>query len=733
MQTESMKMDEKLPKVSIIVPVYNAEKYLDMCLESICRQTYSNIEILLMVGMCGDNSLEKCIDWQKRDDRIIVVSRKEYRLGNARNCAVRIAEGKYLAYVDADDCIDERYIEKLLRPLEADASITMTCCGFDKFDGDLFLEGWAPEIDVLADVTFEAYLNAINWGMVWLKMYRKDWILENQLEMFDDYHEDDSFHICLAATMQKVYFVQEILYHYNIGNVNSIMHSSKHIETFIPALRFAIEYLQSHDLYEKNKKKLQNHVTVFIETVLRRSAQEQREHLLETANGLWKDYFTDVAEEMELQKRTKRHDLNSGVVLFGAGEDSKWPIEVIGADNIKYIVDNNPMRQGQKIKGLNIVPFFRLLEEKDAPLVLISSSRYYFDIAKQLRNSNIFNYMFVLEYLAYRLFQNCIHEKRIILLNTPGHTNLGDHAIAECEKAFFSKQFPDYDIIEISEYHYQKLNSFLPKYVRVDDLLVITGGGFLGSLWMEFGEKVVRNIIGTYPHNRIVIMPQTMWFEDSEEGERQKNTSRRIYGEADDLLLLLRENHSYELAKTIFSDKIRCAVVPDIALSLSGYDTPVRERQTGGLCLRDDKESVLTPQDQERISRALATHVEKICTVSMRTDFSFKREERQGIIEGKIRELKSCRVVVTDALHCMIFCAVSGTPCVVLDNVSKKLSGVYEWIKELPYIAFAATVDDVDAALRKVLQTTAREYSFQYEPYAKKILDLIVGRGEIKV
>lgn len=726
MQMELMKIDEKLPKVSIIVPVYNAEKYLDMSLESICRQTYSNIEILLMVGMCKDNSLQKCIDWQKRDDRIIVVSRKEYRLGNARNCAVRIAEGKYLAYVDADDCIDERYIEKLVRPLEADASITITCCGFDKFDGDLSLEGWVPEIDVLAGATFEAYLNAINWGMVWLKMYRKDWILENQLEMFDDYHEDDSLHICLASTVQKVYFVQEVLYHYNIGNANSIMYSGEHRETFIPALRYAIEYLQSHDLYEKNKGKLQSHVTTFIENVLWGSEQEQRERLLEDAKGLWKDYFPDVAEEMELRKRTQKPALNRGVVLFGAGVDSTWPIEVIGTDNIEYIVDNDPMRQGQKIKDLDIVPFSRLLGEKDTPLVLISSSRYYFDIAKQLRNNNISNYMFALEYLTYQLFQNCIHEKRIILFNIPEHTNVGDHAIAECEKTFFSKQFPDYDIIEISEHHYQKLKSFLPKYVRADDLLVITGGGFLGSLWMEFGEKAIRNVIKNYPHNRIVIMPQTIWFEDSKEGEWQKKTSKKIYESADNLLLLLRENHSYKLAKNIFSDKICCAVVPDIALSLSGYDTPVRESQVGGLCLKNDKESVLTPQDQERISRVLATHVETICTISMRTDFSFSREERREIIEEKMREMKSCRVVVTDDLHCMIFCAVSGTPCVALDNVTRKLSGVYEWIKELPYIAFVATVDDVDATLRKVLQTTERKYSFQYEPYAKMIVELIV-------
>ena len=90
-------MDRNLkPLVSIIVPIYNAEKYIDRCLESICSQSYSNIEILLMLSVCTDQSLSNCARWQKKDKRIIIVSRKDNSLGDARNFAFGISKGKYI-------------------------------------------------------------------------------------------------------------------------------------------------------------------------------------------------------------------------------------------------------------------------------------------------------------------------------------------------------------------------------------------------------------------------------------------------------------------------------------------------------------------------------------------------------------------------------------------------------------------------------------------------------------
>ena len=199
--------------VSIIIPVYNAENYIDKCLESVCKQSYGNIEILLMVGLCDDNSLMKCINWQKKDSRIIIVSRKDTSLGDARNYGLNIAKGKYLSYVDADDYIEYSFIEEMVRPLEEDDTLTLTCCGLDKFDGDRIEEGWIPQKKYLLNTNLKEYMDNICFGTVWLKMYRREWIVSKKIVMFDGCHEDDAMHICLGATVQNICCIQKPLYH----------------------------------------------------------------------------------------------------------------------------------------------------------------------------------------------------------------------------------------------------------------------------------------------------------------------------------------------------------------------------------------------------------------------------------------------------------------------------------------------------------------------------------------
>ena len=82
--------------VSVIVPVYNVEKYLDKCLESIVNQSYRELEILIMEGQSTDKSLQICKKWEKIDSRIIVVSRKDGGLGPARNYGINMASGEFI-------------------------------------------------------------------------------------------------------------------------------------------------------------------------------------------------------------------------------------------------------------------------------------------------------------------------------------------------------------------------------------------------------------------------------------------------------------------------------------------------------------------------------------------------------------------------------------------------------------------------------------------------------------
>ena len=139
--------------VSVIVPVYNVEKYLEECLESIVKQTYTNLEILLMEGKSDDNSLNICPTWARLDSRITLVSRKDGGLGPARNFGIDIAKGQYIFFVDSDDFLPLDTIEKLMEVME-DKEVDIIAGGYCSVDEqgkklesvDLFFKGCDREI-----------------------------------------------------------------------------------------------------------------------------------------------------------------------------------------------------------------------------------------------------------------------------------------------------------------------------------------------------------------------------------------------------------------------------------------------------------------------------------------------------------------------------------------------------------------------------------------------------------
>ena len=100
--------------VSIVVPVYNVEKYLDKCIESILNQTYKNLEIILVDDGSKDNCGKKCDEWAKKDDRIKVIHKENGGLSDARNVGIDYAKGEYISFVDSDDFIDKDMIEILI-------------------------------------------------------------------------------------------------------------------------------------------------------------------------------------------------------------------------------------------------------------------------------------------------------------------------------------------------------------------------------------------------------------------------------------------------------------------------------------------------------------------------------------------------------------------------------------------------------------------------------------------
>lgn len=116
--------------ISVIVPVYNVEKYSERCIESIINQTYKNLEIILVDDGSPDTCPMICDEYAKKDDRIVVIHKENGGLSDARNAGIEIAKGEYFAFIDSDDYISEEFLSKLYMSLKSNSAF-MSICNFD--------------------------------------------------------------------------------------------------------------------------------------------------------------------------------------------------------------------------------------------------------------------------------------------------------------------------------------------------------------------------------------------------------------------------------------------------------------------------------------------------------------------------------------------------------------------------------------------------------------------------
>ncbi|MFT9493367.1 glycosyltransferase, partial [Anaerosolibacter sp.] len=103
-----------MPKLSIVVPIFNVEDYLPACIDSILNQTYTDFELILVNDGSIDKCEEICVEYKKKDARIKVIHKKNGGVSSARNVGIQIAEGEYLAFVDPDDTIENNMYEELI-------------------------------------------------------------------------------------------------------------------------------------------------------------------------------------------------------------------------------------------------------------------------------------------------------------------------------------------------------------------------------------------------------------------------------------------------------------------------------------------------------------------------------------------------------------------------------------------------------------------------------------------
>ncbi|RHR28697.1 hypothetical protein DWX43_12205 [Clostridium sp. AF19-22AC] len=270
---------------------------------------------------------------------------------------------------------------------------------------------------------------------------------------------------------------------------------------------------------------------------------------------------------------------------------------------------------------------------------------------------------------------------KIIMFNTPVHGNLGDHAIAVGERKFIKDYFSTYKFIEIPEDQcLPNRLKLLRKYIRSRDLIMLQGGGFMGSLWPRH-EVVMKQVLELFEENTKVIMPQTCFFEDGVIPQEYA----QYYRKQKHLLICAREETSYNLFCQFIGDNSSCICVPDIVLI---NKIRSNENRSGiGICLREDKEKQRPNFVDDQIglfAKEREITLERLTTVLSK---SVSPKQRNRELKKILDAISSKKLLITDRLHGMIFAAITGTPCIALDNLSHKVSGVYAWIKtSLPYI-----------------------------------------------
>lgn len=226
---------EDLPLISVIVPVYKVEAYLDRCVESIVNQTYRNLEIILVDDGSPDNCPAMCDEWAKKDSRIKVIHKPNGGLSDARNAGMAIASGEYIGFVDSDDWLAPEMYERLANALEQDGS-DIAACGVE-----MVWEDETPSCMLTKSgncvLNREEAMRAIieeSWlkQPVWYKLYKADQV-RDILFPVGKYHEDVFWSYQAIGRAEKVSVIDYVGYFYwqRSGSIMGEKYSLKRLDS----------------------------------------------------------------------------------------------------------------------------------------------------------------------------------------------------------------------------------------------------------------------------------------------------------------------------------------------------------------------------------------------------------------------------------------------------------------------------------------------------------------------
>lgn len=748
--------------VSVIIPVYQTRQYLKKCLESVLNQDYQNLEIILVDDGSTDGSEVICDEFAARDSRIKVIHDENKGLSHARNMGIDASKGEYIAFLDSDDMIGEQFVSYLLKLCKLyDAEISQ--CDFlmvrDETDALLpqkkeHIVVYSPE-NILSK-TYDGF-ESVRYVVVWNKLYKRS-VVEQIRFPEGKIHEDSYTTHKIFWNAKKIVVSNLYLYLY-VQRSDSIVGKKYSVDRLdsVEASRIKCDFFKEngmeqeyydmlvqhyHNLWRNYflvKKNIENADEILRNMEL--EAEQVKNKILNASNGVLleklrtiypylpdeeKKYYTNVygnrityTWKAFFRFPSDIIQKHSRIAIFGAGGVGKSYYEQIKDDPNYHLVlwvDNlwsNYVKEGYDVKPIKEL----LRTQYDCILLAVQNQRVADEIRENLVSWGVDSEKIVWDFPDDRQgrrkelnsYSDMIMpdgQRKLILMNTADYGNIGDQALAIQGISFLRSYFPEFEIIEVSGRQWDITKDLLKQKISDLDILLFVGGGYMGDLWPMESDRV-KEMIHYFPENKKVFFPQS-FFYSSNKADLCIDADRKFFGEYENILFIHREEQSYELMSNRISVSHTNLLFPDMAL-YGRWQTEKCERKGVTGCFRLDKEKVNTDINERTYEVCVRRNI-PYKVIDTLVDHTISRKEREGELQKLLEEFRHTELVITDRLHGMLFCAVTGTPCLAIDNISHKVSGVYKWIEKLDFIKIIYDIANIENQMEQFLAEKGNKY-----------------------
>ena len=251
------RIKDKEPLVSIIIPVYKVEQYLERCVRSALNQTYKNLEIILVDDGSPDNCPVMCDNFAKKDARVIVIHQENKGLGAARNAGLDVYKGEWVCFIDSDDWVEVNYVEELLKAAVENNCLMATCMFLRTYSESDSISDHASEVKVLSWrdyqvfiwMNFEDRVPGYHPFVIWVSLYNKKIIENNRFSRIRRGEDSASLYLFIrscATNNSSIAVLNLVLYDYFQGgqSITRGGRANKNVFLSIEAIDFPMKYYQ---------------------------------------------------------------------------------------------------------------------------------------------------------------------------------------------------------------------------------------------------------------------------------------------------------------------------------------------------------------------------------------------------------------------------------------------------------------------------------------------------------